>query len=163
MTLPSFDMKPEKVRNATSAYDIMGMTGNIVDPSVIASIDMDETDLFIAVTTNDEVNLLSCMLALLPNTSASFMNLMVAESPGPDVSKLVPKVRDTAKYLYSMYIGLSLIQVVLLLAEGMPLFDTLTLTMGTAGTVGFAVRSSGFADYTLLQQARSVFSWSPSV
>lgn len=81
------------------------------------------------------------------------MNLMIAESPGPDVSKLVPKVRDTAKYLYSMYIGLSLIQVVLLLAEGMPLFDTLTLTMGTAGTGGFAVRSSGFDDYTLLQQA----------
>lgn len=93
------------------------------------------------------------LLALLPNTSASFMNLMIAESPGPDVSKLVPKVRDTAKYLYSMYIGLSLIQVVLLLAEGMPLFDTLTLTMGTAGTGGFAVRSSGFDDYTLLQQA----------
>lgn len=57
------DMKPDKVRNATAEYDIIGMTGNIVDPSVIASIDMDETDLFIAVTTNDEVNLLSCLLA----------------------------------------------------------------------------------------------------
>lgn len=55
------DIKPDKVRNATAEYDIIGMTGNIVDPSVIASIDMDETDLFIAVTTNDEVNLLSCL------------------------------------------------------------------------------------------------------
>lgn len=93
------------------------------------------------------------LLALLPSTSASFMNLMIAESPGPDVSKLVPKVRDTAKYLYLMYIGLTLIEIVLLLFAGMPLFDTLTLSMGTAGTGGFSVRASGFADYTMLQQA----------
>lgn len=93
------------------------------------------------------------LLAFLPNSSGSFMNLMIAESPGPDVSKLVPKVKETAKHLYSMYIGLSLLQVIVLLVEGMPLFDTLTLTMGTAGTGGFAVRASGFDDYTMIQQA----------
>lgn len=92
------------------------------------------------------------LLALLPSTSAKFMNLMIAESPGPDVSKLVPKVRDTAKTLYMMYIGLTVIQIVFLLFAGMPLFDTLCLTMGTAGTGGFAVRPSGFDDYTMLQQ-----------
>ena len=92
------------------------------------------------------------LIALLPGTSGSFMNLMVAESPGPDVSKLVPKVRDTAKVLYRIYIALTLIQIVLLLLAGMPLFDTLTLSFGTAGTGGFAVRSSGFSDYTILQQ-----------
>lgn len=91
------------------------------------------------------------LLALLPSTSASFMNLMIAESPGPDVSKLVPKIRDTAKTLYLMYFVLTVIEIVLLLLAGMPLFDTLTLSMGTAGTGGFAVRASGFSDYTMLQ------------
>lgn len=57
------DIKPEKVRNATSTYDVMGLSGNIVDPSVLEQIDMDQTDLFIAVTMNDEVNLLSCLFA----------------------------------------------------------------------------------------------------
>ncbi|WP_230227426.1 TrkH family potassium uptake protein [Allobaculum mucilyticum] len=93
------------------------------------------------------------ILAVLPNTSSTFMNLMVAESPGPSVSKLVPTLRQTAKYLYGIYFGLTLIQIVLLLLAGMPLFDSITLTMGTAGTGGFSVRSNGFADYTILQQA----------
>lgn len=79
------------------------------------------------------------------------MNLMAAESPGPDVSKIVPKVRDTAKTLYRIYIGMTLIQLVLLLLAGMNAFDAITLTMGTAGTGGFAVRSDGFDSYTLLQ------------
>ncbi|MCF0258412.1 MAG: TrkH family potassium uptake protein, partial [Erysipelotrichaceae bacterium] len=91
------------------------------------------------------------LLALLPSKNGSFMNLMSAESPGPDVSKLVPKVRDTAKYLYWIYIGLTLIELVLLLLAGMEAFDAITLTMGTAGTGGFSVRSSGFDDYTMLQ------------
>lgn len=92
------------------------------------------------------------VLAILPGSSGSFMNLMIAESPGPSVSKLVPKVRDTAKTLYWMYFGLTLIQVILLLLSRMPLFDTLCLSMGTAGTGGFTVRPSGFDDYTRLQQ-----------
>lgn len=92
------------------------------------------------------------LLAILPGASGSFMNLMVAESPGPSVSKLVPKVKDTAKTLYLMYIGLTVIELVLLLLAGMQMFDAITLTMGTAGTGGFAVRGSGFADYTILQQ-----------
>lgn len=91
------------------------------------------------------------LLAILPSAGGSFMNLMIAESPGPSVSKLVPKVRDTAKYLYSLYIGLTIIELVLLLLAGMEVFDAVTLTMGTAGTGGFSVRSSGFSDYTMLQ------------
>lgn len=79
------------------------------------------------------------------------MNLMTAESPGPEVSKIVPKVRDTAKTLYKIYFGMTLIQLVLLLLAGMEVFDAITLTMGTAGTGGFAVRSDGFASYSLLQ------------
>lgn len=91
------------------------------------------------------------ILSLLPSAGGSFMNLMAAESPGPDVSKIVPKVRDTAKTLYRIYIGMTLIQLVLLLLAGMNAFDAITLTMGTAGTGGFAVRSDGFDSYTLLQ------------
>lgn len=91
------------------------------------------------------------LLALLPGMGASFMNLMMAESPGYDVSKMVPKVRNTAKTLYLIYFGITLVELVLLLLAGMEFFDAITLTMGTAGTGGFAVRSSGFDDYTMLQ------------
>lgn len=57
------DTRPERVRTATSNFDVMGMTGNIVAPDTISETGLDEADLFIAVTTNDEVNLLSCLLA----------------------------------------------------------------------------------------------------
>lgn len=93
------------------------------------------------------------ILCLLPMTGGSHMNLMKAESPGPSVSRLVPKVRSTAKILYSIYIGMTLIQMVILFASGMPLFDTVTLTFGTAGTGGFGIKNSSLADYTTFQQA----------
>lgn len=91
------------------------------------------------------------LLAIIPSAGGSFMNLMVAESPGPSVGKLVPKVRDTAKALYRLYIALTIIQLMLLILAGMDLFDAATLTMGTAGTGGFSVHSDGFASYTMLQ------------
>ncbi|MBF0580080.1 Trk system potassium transporter TrkA [Erysipelotrichaceae bacterium RD49] len=57
------DNRPERVRTTTSSFDVMGLTGNIVAPDTISAAGLDEADLFIAVTTNDEVNLLSCLLA----------------------------------------------------------------------------------------------------
>lgn len=93
------------------------------------------------------------ILCLLPMTGGSHMNLMKAESPGPSVSRLVPKVQSTAKILYGIYIGLTVIEMSLLLLSGMPAFDSITLTFGTAGTGGFGVRNSSIADYTTLQQA----------
>ena len=92
------------------------------------------------------------ILAILPLKGGAFMNLMKAESPGPSVSKLVPKLRDTAFFLYAIYMGITLIELVLLLVAGMPMFDAITMTMGTAGTGGFAVRSHGLTGYTMLQQ-----------
>lgn len=92
------------------------------------------------------------ILAILPLKGGAFMNLMKAESPGPSVSKLVPKLRDTAIFLYAIYMGMTIIQLVILLITGMPAFDAVTITLGTAGTGGFAVRSSGMDDYTMLQQ-----------
>ncbi len=92
------------------------------------------------------------ILAILPLKGGAFMKLMKAESPGPSVSKLVPKLRDTAKFLYSIYMGMTLIQIFLLLITGMPVFDAVTMTLGTAGTGGFSVRSDGLDSYTMLQQ-----------
>jgi trk system potassium uptake protein TrkH len=80
------------------------------------------------------------------------MQLMKAESPGPSVDKFVPKVRDTAKLLYKIYIVITLVQMAVLLLAGMPLFDTLTLTFGTVGTGGFGVKNDSLGSYTALQQ-----------
>lgn len=68
----------------------------------------------------------------------SGMYLMRAEVPGPEKDKLVPKMRESSRILYGMYLALSVIQVVLLLFGGMNLFDSLIHTFGTAGTGGFS-------------------------
>lgn len=94
------------------------------------------------------------LLCLLPLTGSGYsMNLMRAESPGPAVSKLVPKVRETAKMLYGLYIFLTLLQLVLLLLGRMPLFDALCITFGSAGTGGFAIKNDSMGSYTIYQQA----------
>ena len=96
------------------------------------------------------------VLAIMPMRSrrmGSQMHLMRAESPGPVVGKLVPKIRDTAKILYMLYLGITVTEIVLLLIAGMPLFDTLCLSFGTAGTGGFGVLGDSIASYPVLQQA----------
>ena len=98
------------------------------------------------------------LLSILPLTGGYHMNLMKAESPGPSVSKLVPKVQSTAKILYGIYIVLTLLEIVLLLLGGMPLFDALTTAFGTAGTGGFGVRNDSIACYSpYLQYVITVF------
>ncbi|HAB93621.1 MAG TPA: potassium transporter KefA, partial [Lachnospiraceae bacterium] len=92
------------------------------------------------------------ILAIMPMTGGYNMHLMRAESPGPSVGKLVPKMRDSAKILYMIYLGLTIFEIVLLAVVGMPLFDAITISFGSAGTGGFAVRNSGMADYSLLMQ-----------
>ena len=92
------------------------------------------------------------LLSLLPLTGGSHVNLMKAESPGPTVSKFVPRVRGTAKILYQIYLGMTLFTIAALLLSGMKTFDSVTLAMGAAGTGGFAVLNSGCAVYTPLQQ-----------
>lgn len=88
------------------------------------------------------------LVAILPLFGGSNLNLIKAESPGPSVSKLVPKVKTTAKLLYSMYLGMTVIEIILLLLGGLNLFEALTLSFGTAGTGGFAVLNSGLATYS---------------
>lgn len=87
------------------------------------------------------------IMAILPLMGGSTMNLMKAESPGPSVSKLVPHVKDTAKILYGMYIAITLCEIVLLCAFGMPLFDSLCTSFGTVGTGGFGIKNSSIAGY----------------
>lgn len=94
------------------------------------------------------------MLAVLPLAGGGYnMHIMRAESPGPSVGKLVPKVRATAKILYLLYFGLTLMQILILLLFRMPLFDTLCLSFGTAGTGGFGILNDSIASYTYAQQA----------
>ena len=86
------------------------------------------------------------------------MNLMKAESPGPSVSKLAPKVQSTAKILYSIYFVMTVIQILLLLVGGMPLFDSICTAFGTAGTGGFGIKNDSMASYsTYLQVVITVF------
>lgn len=92
------------------------------------------------------------ILSLLPMIGGSTMQLMKAESPGPSVDKFVPRVKDTAKLLYSIYIVITVIQILVMLLAKMPLFDTLCLTFGSVGTGGFGVRNDSLASYTALQQ-----------
>lgn len=88
------------------------------------------------------------LVAILPLAGGNNLHLIKAESPGPSVSKLVPKVRSTAKILYLMYLGLTALQVMFLLLGGFNLFEALTTTFGTAGTGGFGILNSGCAEYS---------------
>lgn len=92
------------------------------------------------------------VLAVLPMAGGESVYFMRAESPGPSVSKLVPKLRQTAMTLYLIYIGLMIVEIVLLVLGKMPLFDALCLSFGTAGTGGFGILNSSLASYTVYQQ-----------
>lgn len=93
------------------------------------------------------------VLTILPLSGGESLHLLKAESPGPSVSKLVPKMRYTTGILYLIYTGIMLVEILLLLISGMPAFDALCLSFGSAGTGGFAILNSGLATYTVLQQA----------
>lgn len=86
------------------------------------------------------------------------LHLLKAESPGPDVGKLTPKLGQSAKILYGLYLLLSVIELVFLLAGGMSLFDSLCTMFGTAGTGGFGIKNTSMAGYSVyLQNVVSVF------
>lgn len=98
------------------------------------------------------------IIAFLPLSGARNLHIMKAESPGPVVSKLVPKVRTTAMILYSIYTLLTLVEFILLLCGGMPVFDSLNTAFATAGTGGFSVKADGFNGYSsYLQIVVTVF------
>ena len=86
------------------------------------------------------------------------MHLLRAESPGPKVGKLVPKMKDTATILYILYLFLTVLNVIFLLIGRMPVFDAICTAFGTAGTGGFGVRNDSIAGYSpYLQNVCTVF------
>lgn len=88
------------------------------------------------------------LLAILPMAGGYNMHLMRAESPGPSVGKLVPKVRQTAIILYGIYFALTLLQFIALLIAKMPVFDAIITAVGTAGTGGFGIKSDSIGGYS---------------
>ncbi len=93
------------------------------------------------------------LLAIVSMNGGSSINLMRAESPGPSVGKLVPKIEHTARILYMLYLALSAIMLVLLMVGGMPLFDSFCTMFSTAGTGGFSVYNDSMGSQTLYIKA----------
>ena len=86
------------------------------------------------------------------------MHLLRAESPGPSVGKLVPKMRTTAGILYVIYIALTVINILFLVMGDMPIFDAVCTALGTAGTGGFGIKNDSLAGYSpYLQNVTTVF------
>lgn len=97
------------------------------------------------------MGILVFVLAIMPQSdknNSRFMHLMRAESPGPSVGKIVPKISETSRIMYGIYIVLTVLLALLLYAGGMPLFDTLCHTFGTAGTGGFGIKNDSIASYS---------------
>jgi trk system potassium uptake protein TrkH len=88
------------------------------------------------------------IIAFLPLSGGQNMHIMKAESPGPSVSKLVPRVKNTAKILYIIYIAMTVMQFLLLLLGDNSLFDSVNLAFATAGTGGFGIRNDSMASFS---------------
>jgi len=88
------------------------------------------------------------LLSVVSLSGGSTINLMKAESPGPSVSKIAPKMKATARLLYYIYAALTVLETLFLLAGGCPFFDAITTAFGTAGTGGFAVKGDSLASYS---------------
>ena len=93
------------------------------------------------------------LLAVVPMTDGYSMHLMRAESPGPVVGKIVPKVKDTAKILYLIYFGITVLEIICLKISGLSLYEAATITFSTVGTGGFAVTNAGIGGYSTVSQA----------
>ena len=86
------------------------------------------------------------------------VHILRAESPGPEVAKLVPHMRDSSLVLYGLYIALTVLDIIFLLIGGMPVFDAFCIAFGTAGTGGFGVRADSLASYSpYIQNVTTVF------
>ena len=101
------------------------------------------------------------LLAVVPLSGKNegfTLHILRAESPGPSVGKLVPRMRQTAKILYVLYISLTVLDFIFLVAGGMPVFDSICHAFGTAGTGGFGIKADSYASYSpYLQNVTTVF------
>ncbi len=105
------------------------------------------------------MGILVFLLAVVPMGKGGYsVHILRAESPGPSVGKLVPKLRQTAAILYGIYVALTVLDVIFLLLGGMSLFDSLCTAFGTAGTGGSGVKNDSLASYSpYLQTVCTVF------
>ena len=104
------------------------------------------------------MGVLVLIMAIVPTETGRSIHIMRAEMPGPIVGKLMPRIKDTAQILYLMYVVLTVVQIVLLMAGGMPPFESVTHAMATAGTGGFSVKADCFTGYSpYLQWVTAIF------
>lgn len=100
------------------------------------------------------MGVLAFAMAIIPLAkNDKSLYLLKAEMPGPTVSRLVPSIKKTLYYLYGIYFALTLIEIILLLIGGMSLFDSVLISMGTAGTGGFSPLSTSAATYSAFSQS----------
>ena len=98
------------------------------------------------------------IMAIIPSVTDRSIHILRAEMPGPTMGKLVPKMRNTAKILYIIYICMTAVEIILLLCGGMPLFDSLVHAFGTAGTGGFGIKADSITSYNhYLQWVITIF------
>ena len=88
------------------------------------------------------------LMSIVSLSGGSTINLMKAESPGPSVGKLTPKIKSTARMLYLIYAGMTIVMIIFMLAGGCSLFDAVTISCGTAGTGGFGIKNDSMAGYS---------------
>ena len=88
------------------------------------------------------------VMAIIPTVSDRSIHLLRAEAPGPVVGKIVPKMKQTARILYIIYIVFTFAEMIFLLLGGMPLFDSIVHAVGTAGTGGFGIKGDSLASYS---------------
>ena len=88
------------------------------------------------------------VMAIIPTVSDRSIHLLRAEAPGPVVGKIVPKMKQTARILYIIYIAFTFAEMIFLLIGGMPLFDSIVHAVGTAGTGGFGIKADSLGSYS---------------
>lgn len=104
------------------------------------------------------MGILVFIMAIIPSATDRSIHILKAEVPGPIVGKLVPKIKDTAKILYIIYIVMTIIEIIFLLCGGMSLFDSCLHAFGTAGTGGFGIKADSVAGYSpYLQWVITIF------
>ena len=98
------------------------------------------------------------IMAIIPSSTERSIHILRAEVPGPIVGKIVPKMKETAKILYLIYIALTVIEIAFLLFGGMSFFDSVVHAFGTAGTGGFGIKADSIASYSpYLQWVITIF------
>ncbi len=98
------------------------------------------------------MGILVFVIALMPKNTDRTIHILRAEMPGPTVDKIAPKSKDTAKILYLMYIGLTVLLTILLACGDMNLYESIVHAFGTAGTGGFSIKNVGLGGYSAYSQ-----------